>query len=94
MMTDPATQWFEMARINQKDAYMVADIVKRTTFMQYPWPMTVIIDRGTGFLADFTEMFQKDFGATKKVITTRNSQANSIIECIHQTIGNMIRSFE
>ncbi len=66
-----------MARINQKDAYTVADIVKRTYFMQYPWPMTVIVDRGTEFLDDFAEMIQKDFGATKKVIMTRNPQANS-----------------
>ncbi len=56
--------------------------------------MTVIVDRGTECLADFAEMIQKDFGATKKVINTRNPQENSFIECVHQTIGNMIRSFE
>ena len=39
-------------------------------------------------------MIQNDFGATKRVITTRNPQANSIIERVHQTIGNMIRTFE
>ncbi len=56
--------------------------------------IVVIVDRGTEFLADFAEMIQKDFGATKKVFTTRNPQANSIIECMHQTVGNMIHSFE
>ncbi len=39
-------------------------------------------------------MIQTDFGATKKVVTTRNAQANSIIDCIHQNIGKMIRSIE
>ncbi len=39
-------------------------------------------------------MIQKDFSGTKRVITTRNLQENSIIERVHQTIGNMIRSFE
>eukprot|EP00957_Ditylum_brightwellii_P026509 2005581-Ditylum_brightwellii.AAC.1 len=39
-------------------------------------------------------MIASDYGVKKKPITTRNSQANSIIERIHQTIGNMIRSFE
>ncbi len=58
----------------------MADVVKNTWFMQYPWPTTVIVDRGTEFLANFTEIIQKDFGATKRVITTRNSQLNSIIE--------------
>ncbi len=46
------------------------------------------------FLSDFAEMIQKDFGVTKKGITTRNPQANSIIECVHQTIRNMIHFFE
>ena len=93
-MIDPATGWFEMARIPSKDAYTVADVVERTWFMRYPWPTKVIVDRGTEFLAEFADMIKHDFGATKKVITTRNPQANSIIERVHQTIGNMIRSFE
>ena len=29
-----------------------------------------------------------------KPITTRNPQANAIVERAHQTIGNMIRTFE
>ena len=29
-----------------------------------------------------------------KPITTRNPQANAIVERVHQTIGNMIRTFE
>ncbi len=66
-MIDPATRWFQMARINQKDAYTVADIVDHPWFMLYPWPTTVIVDRGKEFLADFTEIIQKDFGATKRL---------------------------
>eukprot|EP00957_Ditylum_brightwellii_P082609 6280720-Ditylum_brightwellii.AAC.1 len=34
------------------------------------------------------------YGVKQKPIIVRNPQANSIIERIHQTIGNMIRSFE
>ena len=29
-----------------------------------------------------------------KPITTRNTKANAIVERVHQTIGNMIRTFE
>eukprot|EP00957_Ditylum_brightwellii_P129953 9911929-Ditylum_brightwellii.AAC.1 len=39
-------------------------------------------------------MILKDYGVKKRSITVRNPQANSIIERINQTIGNMIRSFE
>ena len=36
----------------------------------------------------------KDYGIKKKPITTRNPQANVIVERIHQVIGNMVRAFE
>ncbi len=55
-MIDPDTRWFEMAGINQKDAYMVADIVQCTWFTRYPWPTTVTIDSGTELLAKFVQM--------------------------------------
>jgi hypothetical protein len=39
-------------------------------------------------------MVEKDYGIKIKGCTTRNPQANSIIERIHQVIGNMIRTFD
>ena len=44
-------------------------------------------------MAEFTHMLETEYGITKKAITKRNPQANSIIERVHQTIGNMIRTF-
>ena len=93
-MIDPATGWFEMAEIPSREAFVVADIVERTWFMRYPWPTKVILDRGTEFLAEFGNMITEHYGCTKAVISTKNPQANAIIERVHQTIGNMIRTFE
>ena len=45
-------------------------------------------------MKEFADMIELDFGIKKNVITTRNPQANAIIERVHGTIGNMIRSFE
>eukprot|EP00957_Ditylum_brightwellii_P165461 12597282-Ditylum_brightwellii.AAC.1 len=39
-------------------------------------------------------MILKDYDVKKIPITIRNSQVNSIIERIHQTIDDVIRSFE
>ena len=39
-------------------------------------------------------MIKENYGITTTLITARNPQANSIIERIHLTIGNMIRTFE
>ena len=39
-------------------------------------------------------MIKNDYGVKVKPTTTRNPQANAIVERVHQTIGNMIRTFE
>ena len=92
-MIDPATGWFEMREIPSKDAATVANIVEMAWLTRYPWPTQITFDRGTEFMAEFARMVKNDYGIKTKPITTRNPQANSIIERVHQTIGNMIRTF-
>jgi hypothetical protein len=54
----------------------------------------VTLDRGTEFMAEFSNMMVEDYGVQKKPITKRNPQAKAIVERVHQTIGNiMIRTF-
>ena len=53
-----------------------------------------MFDRGTEFIAEFSKMCHNDYGLKRKPITTRNPQSNAIIERIHQTIGNIIRTFD
>eukprot|EP00957_Ditylum_brightwellii_P198499 15128257-Ditylum_brightwellii.AAC.1 len=60
-MIDPATGWFEMAEIKIGHADIIANIIEQTWFDQYPWPTEVVLDRGTEFMAKFTEMIQKDY---------------------------------
>ena len=45
-------------------------------------------------MGEFREMVTKDYHVKAKPITTRNPQANAIVERVHQTMGNMIRTFE
>ena len=52
------------------------------------------MDRGNEFLAEVREMISNDYGITVKPITSRNSQANAILERVHQTIGNILCSFK
>ena len=44
-------------------------------------------------MAEFAKMAKEDCGIKLKPITTRNPQANAIVERVHQTIGNIIRTF-
>eukprot|EP00957_Ditylum_brightwellii_P116190 8862700-Ditylum_brightwellii.AAC.1 len=92
-MIGPATGLFEMAEIKTKYADIIANIIEQTWFKQYPWPTEVVLDRGTEFMAEFTEMIQRDYRLTKHPITAQNLQGNGIVERIHQTIGNMLHIF-
>ena len=53
-----------------------------------------MFDRGTKFMDEFNKICENDYGLKKKPINTRNPQSNEIIERIHQTIGNIIRTFD
>jgi RNase H-like domain found in reverse transcriptase/Reverse transcriptase (RNA-dependent DNA polymerase)/Integrase zinc binding domain len=94
-MIDPATGWFEIRELpGTKRADVVANIIEQAWLTRYPWPQEVIFDRGTEFMAEFQEMLINDYGIKRKPITKRNPQANAIVERVHQTIGNMIRTFQ
>jgi transposase InsO family protein len=83
-MIDPATGWFEMQQIKNKTAAEVADICEKTWFTRYPLPQRITLDQGTEFMAEFAKMVKDDYGLKIKAITTRNPQANAIIERVHQ----------
>jgi len=93
-LIDPATGWFEMVRLPDKTAISVAQKAEITWFTRYPWPQKIIYDRGTEFMKEFLIMVRDDYGIALSPITVRNPQANAIIERIHQTIGNILRTFE
>ena len=93
-MIDPATGWFEMKTIKNKEAGTIANLVEQTWLTRYPWPNIITYDKGSEFMAEFAQMVQDDYGIKQKGSTTRNPQSNAIIERVHQTLGNILRTFE
>ena len=91
---NPATGWSEMAQILNKTAAEVADITNKTWFTGYPLPQKIVFDCGTEFMAEFSKMCKNYYDLKSKPIKTRNPQYNAIIKRIHQTIGNIIRTFD
>ena len=55
-MIDPASGWFEIVQIQNKEAHTVAEVVEQTWFSRYPWHTQIILDRGTKFMGEFTTM--------------------------------------
>ena len=95
-MIDPATGWFEIKQYDdKKKSITVANIVEQEWLTRYPRPSLITLDRGSEFIGqDFRDMCVNDYGIKRKVISTRNPQANAIVERAHQTLGNLIRSFQ
>ena len=52
------------------------------------------MDRGNKFLAEFKTLIKDDYNITLKPITAQNPHANAILERVHQTIGNIIRTMK
>ena len=82
-MIDPATGWFEIVEIPSKRADDVSNLLEQTWLARYPWPQHVIHDRGREFMAETHQMLINDYGCTINQTTTRNPQANAIVERVH-----------
>ena len=80
--------------MSNKDAFTVAQAVEQTWLSRYPWPKKITYDKGSEFMAEFATMIVEEYGIKKRGISPRNPQANSILERIHQVIGNMIKTFK
>ena len=93
-MIDPATGWFEIVQVPNRQADDISNLLELTWFTRYPWPTEVVMDRGKEFAAEVREMIIKEYGCVRKLITTRNPQANAMVERVHQVIGNMINSLQ
>eukprot|EP00957_Ditylum_brightwellii_P211317 15366036-Ditylum_brightwellii.AAC.1 len=61
---------------------------------RYPWPQKVILDKGTEFMKYFITLVWDEYGIKQKPITIKNPQTKSIVERSHQTIGNLLCTFE
>jgi len=93
-MIDPATGWLEIKEIKDMDALNIANLVEQTWLTGYPWPMNLTYDRGTEFMGEFAQIIEHDYGIMRKGTTVRNPQAYLVLERVHQTLGNIIRTFD
>jgi hypothetical protein len=84
---------------NDKDPYfdkssaMIAKLVYSTWFCRYPRCRNIIYDNGSEFKLHFQSLCDS-FGLKRKPTSVKNPQANAILERIHQTLANMMRTAE
>jgi hypothetical protein len=76
-----------------KNSDCMAKLVNKTWLSKYPWCCHLIYNSRSEFKLHF-EYLYKSYGTKGKPTTVRNPQANAILECVHQVLGQMLRTAE
>ena len=108
-MVDPATGWFEMeqiptvvtptekkgvdAEIFEKTSARISRIINKLWLSRYPRPRDVVYNNGLKFKLYFQRLCSQ-YNLNCKPTTVKNPQANGILERLHRTLGNMLRTAE
>ena len=90
-MIDPCMNLVEIKSTVTTTAKEALVAVENTWLARYPRPQKIVTDQGPEFSGDFSQMC-KDNGIEHSTSTSRNPQGNSLIERIHQTIGQVLRT--
>jgi transposase InsO family protein len=77
--------------IKTTSATEIAQAVENVWIARYPRPIKCHTDQGSEFVAEFTIMCRKN-SIKHTTSTSRNPQGNSLIERIHQSIGQVLRT--
>ena len=92
-MIDPATNWFEIARIDNPTSEECQNVLDSYWLARYPRPREIGYDNGSEFKKYFAELCD-NMGLKKKPSLEYNPQSNAIIERVHQVLGDQLRTFE
>ena len=88
---DACTNLVEIAFTYGTTAEEAAAAVENNWLARYPRPYKIVTDQGPEFGEAFTAMCKKN-GCIHSSSTSRNPQGNSLIESIHKTIGQVLRT--
>lgn len=88
---DTTTRLIEILPATDATSMEAAYLMDRYWFARYPRPTRCIHDGGSEFKREFAELLES-YGVERVVTTTRNPQANSVIERVHRVIGEKMRT--
>ncbi|KAH9094757.1 hypothetical protein LEN26_018161 [Aphanomyces euteiches] len=90
---DTTTRLCEIAPAREMDSATAAHLTDTVWFSRYPRSMRCIHDQGSEFKLEFAELLES-YGVKSVPTTSKNPQANGIIERIHLVIGDKMRTQE
>jgi transposase InsO family protein len=89
---DKGTGWPEFVATQSKTSQQVAILFDGAWLCRYPRPDRVVFDNGGEFIgAEFQELLAS-YGIKPVPTTVRNPKSNGVIERVHLTMGDMLRT--
>jgi hypothetical protein len=79
--------------IFDKSSNRIAKLINKTWLSQYPRCRYMIYNNGSEFKLHFEHLCDS-YGIKRKPTMVKNPQANAILECVHQVLGQMLRTSE
>ncbi len=103
-MINPASCWFEIVElpifswlhkqtVNDETSDCIAKLVNKTWLCRYPQCCHLIHDNRSESKLHF-EYLCKSYGIKRKPTMAKNPQANAVLECMHQVLGQMLHTTE
>jgi hypothetical protein len=89
---DKATGWPEFIATRNKNSYHISILFDSDRLCRYPRPHRVIHDNGTEFTGSEFQELLTSYGIKAKSTTVRNPMSNGVIERVHLTMGDMLRT--
>jgi hypothetical protein len=91
-MIDLVTNLVEIARISSVKSAEVTSKFVNTWLSRYPKPLKVVTDNGPEFVGHEWEFMLMDWGIKKTHISSNTPTANAVIETVHRTMGQVLRT--
>jgi hypothetical protein len=89
---DKATGWPEFVAIRNKTSQHIALSFDSEWLCRYPRPAQVVYDNGTEFTGQEFQELLESYGIKPLATTVRNPRSNGVIERVHLTMGDMLRT--
>lgn len=90
---EPVLNLLEIYRCNNKKGNTVTRAFENGYLSRYPRPLECIHDNGPEFICEEFQTLLKNMGIKRKPTTSNNPQANGIIEAVHKTVGQVLRTY-
>jgi hypothetical protein len=90
---DPSTSWFEVKYVKYKSAKESTNIFDDVWLSRYPIPEYIGFDNGGEYKNVFEEIVN-NYGKKENNSTPFNPQSNGILERVHLTLNDVLRTAE